>query len=320
MRMLSFLIALAAIGVMGFATQRGGTCTVAAIEEIVCERRIGRLLALVEASLWVGGGLILLNAAGVLAVAPAGYAAGLATIAGGAVFGIGAFVNRACAFSTVARLGAGDWSYLATPVGFFLGSLLTLRLPPPMRLNEGSIVLEASTWLAVLSVALVAVRMVTHGRAIRRQGIAPLAHLWSPHVATTVIGLTFLIAFVMVGSWTYTDTLVAFAHGTMVDLAPRLLLCTALVAGAIVGAWTAGRFRPLIPTTTSVARCLAGGMLMGVGTMLIPGSNDGLILVGMPLLRPYAWAAFASMCLAIYAATRVASLASGAKPDAAAPG
>ena len=59
---------------------------------------------------------------------------------------------------------------------------------------------------------------------------------------------------------------------------------------------------------------------MGVGTMLIPGSNDGLILVGMPLLRPYAWAAFASMCLAIYAATRVASLASGAKPDAAAPG
>ena len=38
---------------------------------------------------------------------------------------------------------------------------------------------------------------------------------------------------------------------------------------------------------------------MGWGSLLIPGSNDGLILVGMPLLRPYAWAAFATMYLVI---------------------
>ena len=34
----------------------------------------------------------------------------------------------------------------------------------------------------------------------------------------------------------------------------------------------------------------------------MPGANDGLILVGMPLLWPYAWIAFAAMCLAIAAA------------------
>ena len=39
-----------------------------------------------------------------------------------------------------------------------------------------------------------------------------------------------------------------------------------------------------------------------MGHLLIPGSNDGLILIGMPLLRPYAWLAFATMCVTIAAA------------------
>ena len=44
---------------------------------------------------------------------------------------------------------------------------------------------------------------------------------------------------------------------------------------------------------------VAGGALMGAGSSLIPGSNDGLIPVGLPLLRGYAWLAFASMCATI---------------------
>ena len=41
---------------------------------------------------------------------------------------------------------------------------------------------------------------------------------------------------------------------------------------------------------------------MAWGTLLIPGGNDGLILVGMPLLWPYAWLAFLAMCISIAAA------------------
>jgi len=41
---------------------------------------------------------------------------------------------------------------------------------------------------------------------------------------------------------------------------------------------------------------------MAWGSLLIPGSNDGLILVGMPLLWPYAWLAFGTMCVTIAAA------------------
>jgi len=40
-------------------------------------------------------------------------------------------------------------------------------------------------------------------------------------------------------------------------------------------------------------------MLMAWGSVLFPGGNDGLILLGMPLLRPYAWVAFVTMCATI---------------------
>ena len=164
-----FLIALTAIGLMGFATQRGGTCTVAAVEEIFVERRFGRLAALVEASLWVGGGLVLLNVAGLLPGMPVGYAAGATTVVGGALLGIGAFVNRTCAFGSIARLGSGDRAYLATPVGFFLGSLAIIHLPTPAQLAEGSSLLQASAWLAILCILFFAVRLFAHGWTIRRK-------------------------------------------------------------------------------------------------------------------------------------------------------
>ena len=34
---------------------------------------------------------------------------------------------------------------------------------------------------------------------------------------------------------------------------------------------------------------------MGWGSQWIPGGNDGLILMGMPLLWPYAWVGFLVM-------------------------
>ena len=59
---LGFALAALCAGVMGFAIQRGGTCTVAAVEEIVDKHSARRLLALGEASLWVAGGLLLAQA------------------------------------------------------------------------------------------------------------------------------------------------------------------------------------------------------------------------------------------------------------------
>jgi toxin CptA len=126
--------------------------------------------------------------------------------------------------------------------------------------------------------------------------------VWSPHAATTVIGISFLFMLLLVGAWAYTDVLAELAHGMAASLAARGALFVALLLGAAVGGWTAGRFRSTRLTAGQLVQCLDGGILMGWGSLLIPGGNDGLILVGMPLLWPYAWVAFAAMCVTIAAA------------------
>jgi len=130
---------------------------------------------------------------------------------------------------------------------------------------------------------------------------------WTPHAATLVIGAAFAVLLVLAGTWAYTDVLAELARGMAQGVTTRVLLALGLLGGAIAGGWRAGRLRWQPPTPRALARCLAGGVLMGWGSLLIPGSNDGLILVGMPLLRPYAWAAFATMCLVIAAASVVRS-------------
>ena len=119
------------------------------------------------------------------------------------------------------------------------------------------------------------------------------------------MGLAFLLACVTLGSWAYTDTLVTFARGEASGFARHASLACALLAGAIVGGWSGGTFRHPPPRFAVVVRCLAGGCLMGVGASMIPGGSDALVLLGMPLLWPYAWLAFASTCVTIYAACRL---------------
>ena len=50
---------------------------------------------------------------------------------------------------------------------------------------------------------------------------------------------------------------------------------------------------------------------MAWGSLLIAGSNDGLILIGIPLLRPYAWVAFLTMCVTIGTALVIEKMAAG---------
>ncbi len=49
-------------------------------------------------------------------------------------------------------------------------------------------------------------------------------------------------------------------------------------------------------------RNLGGGALMGLGTALLPGGNDALVLYGIPSLSPHALPALATMVIGIAAA------------------
>jgi toxin CptA len=301
------VVAVLCAGLMGYAIQRGATCTVAAVDELLNKRKANRLIAMGEASLWVAGGLALANLFGVLPTMPAAYPVGVWVFIGAALLGFGAWLNGACVFGAIARLGSGDPNYVATPIGFYLGCLTVGPLfsaPSPIKLAAESPVLQASSVVALLFVAFAAWRVVP---PLVKQAMAPRAgaahavaqRVWSPHAATGVIGVTFVVILLLVGVWAYTDVLAQLARGSSMSLVLGVLCLLALYAGALIGGWTAGRLRAVRPTAAGAAKCLAGGAMMAWGTLLIPGSNDGLILIGMPLLRPYAWLAFAIMCLTI---------------------
>jgi toxin CptA len=319
------VLALAAMlaAVMGASIQRGATCLVAAVDEIVTQGRARRLLAMAEAAAWVGGGLVVARALDALPRVPVGVAPALATVAGAAMLGAGAWVNRACVFGAIARFASGDAAYLATPLGFFAGCVVFDRWPPgapPRLLAPGAPLLEAASMgrslAAGLALALAAAAIVRVGwaaaavvRRARVQANAPgplalgrglvLAPLQSPHAATVLIGLAFLALMRLAGPWAYTDVLADWARGRMADALVGGTLLVALYAGAAWG----GRHRPgrwrTRPAARDLLRCLAGGAMMGWGSQWIPGGNDGLILMGLPLGYPYAWLAVGTMALSM---------------------
>ncbi len=307
-----FWFAALCVGTMGYAIQRGATCTVAAVDEVLTKRTTRRLAAFVEASLWVAGLLAVAQVAGLLERPPVGYALTQWTVIGGALLGLGAFVNGACVFGAIARLGSGQWAYVFTPLGFYLGCLSVESIfgsPEHSPLRETSLVLQGSTGVAVLFLGFAAWRLGKGVRAslLAREGKkqdlnAPAPStlpIWSPHAATTVIAITFALMVLTAGVWAYTDVLAQFARGMSQHLVFGAALLVALWLGAVIGGVTAGRWSSTPLSAVDVLRCLAGGALMGWGSLLIPGSNDGLILIGMPMLWPYAWVGFATMCATI---------------------
>jgi uncharacterized membrane protein YedE/YeeE len=299
----AFAIAAVCAALMGFAIQRGGTCLVAAVDEAVSKRRATRLVALAEASLLVAAGMVAAQLLGILPMAPRAFAVTGWTVVGGMIMGLGAYLAGACVFGAIARIGNGEAAYLLVPGGFFLGCLGAVKLGMsrlPHAVAAHSPVLGEALLFAGPLLLIVAWRLLHVARSLRRREL--LSYVWSPHVATGVIGVTFVILFIAVGAWNYTDYLAEAARHMASRGADRGFLLLALFAGALVGGWTAGRIRPAMPTVSAIARCLGGGMLLGLGGSLVPGANDGLILLGLPLLYPHAWVAFASMLAAIAAA------------------
>ncbi len=313
----AYVVAAICAGLMGYAIQRGATCTVAAMDDLVRKRSLDRLGSMVEASLWVVGGLLIAQALYLPVKMPAGYAVTYLTCLGAGLLGMGAYVNRACVFGAIARLGSGEWAYLATPLGFYAGCVSFPHVFPlvaQQRLPYDSAVLHAPPWIALPFGAFMLWRLVRPlfhafagpaappGSLPVRLGRCLAVRVWSPHAATTMIGVTFLFMLLLVDAWAYTDALADLARGMSANLFARCLLGLALLAGAMLGGWTAGRWRSTPVSVAQLSKCLSGGLMMGWGSLLIPGGNDGLILVGMPLLWPYAWVAFLTMCMTIGAA------------------
>lgn len=292
-----FLLAACCAGVMGYAIQHSGTCMVAAIDELLDGRRTERLLALVEAGLWVSGSILVWRQLGGHAALPVGYLPSASSALGGILLGLGALLAGACMFGAVARIGSGQVSYVMTPFGYFIAcAVFAPRFGQRPPMVGGAPLLDAG-WLIVPLTLFAIWRGYGAWQAARRGEFA--AHVWEPHQATTVIGIAFSLLLILVGPWAYTSALLALAKGQDAGIAVKLALFAVLLTGAIIGGWHAGLLRLRLPQAPQSLRCLAGGALMGLGSLLVPGGNDELVLLGLPLLQPYAALAAGAMALAI---------------------
>ncbi len=303
--MLPAIVGLALAVVAGFATQRGTICAVAAVDQAIVRGDGRRFVALIEAGLWAIFVLTVARWAGVDRLsAMTGHAVSLSVALGGAVFGLGAVLNGACAFGSAAKLGQGDLAFVGTAVGLYLGALgAHFVMEGPVAIsNAGPIAaapLAAAVPIAVLFVALQIFR-VTKGGKIRRSLASLTARRWSPSLAVAAIGASNGLMALVIAAWPFSTLLTELAVAGHAGGAPlKVALALALVGGATLGSVTSGRFRLRWPGLGYAAEKLGAGALMGVGAYLVPGGNDALVLFGVPLLHPHALVAFGTMTAAI---------------------
>ena len=290
---------------MGYAIQRGATCTVAAVDEIVAQAQGRRLLACWRPR--CGSPAARSSpAAAPAAGMPAGYAvSGLDCDRRRAARPRRLF-NGACVFGAIARFGSGDWAYLVTPLGFYLGCLSVGALfGAPMPHAARRIARVAGVGVRRAAVRRASPCGASSGRGSARGGgptgwhEAIAARIWSPHAATT------------------RDRHHLRRHARCSSAAGPTPTCSPSSRAA----WRPASARARCsrsparrrgrsaagPPASSAAHAVASAAAAllrrrradGLGQPALPGGNDGLILVGMPLAWPYAWLAFATMCVTI---------------------
>jgi hypothetical protein len=276
------LIALLSFA-LGFALNRGSICTVIATADLVARRRPARSIALLESALWAGLVYALLNVSPFMPEGwlPLGY-----LVVGTVLFAVGSYVNGACVFGSIGHFGNGDVEFALVFVGIFivkyiepLTNLLPAQPPLSMPLPGGALPLAG-----ILALLMLARLAVTH-REKRNFGLLS--------VTMAAVGLTFalLVTFTPLFSITASiETIISVPVAGAVTIAG---MCLGSIASA---ALRERRFMIQWPTWQGGMRHLAGGMLMGLGAVLIPGGNDTLLLVGLP---GAAWQAFVSYALLV---------------------
>ena len=286
----ALILSLAAVlaGVIGFAVHRASLCTVGAVEELLTTRRAFMLASFVKTVLWVVGVTLLVAWA-----LPAdfgqisGWKLSILTIAGGAIFGVGAVFNAGCAFSTLTRLGSGDVGMVASLTGFVVGAsayAVTTGAGLTVATVETTAALSSEgPWRLPVTVALVlwmALELMRLSRSAgpgdwRQRLLAPRYRL---STAAVLMGVSNAVLYTLIGVWSYTrvfgQAARSAATGTPSPPAILWILFVALIGGIALSAWQGRRFRWQWRPQRRWAVYGAGGVFMGLGAALLAARPD----------------------------------------------
>lgn len=307
---------------IGFAIRRASICAVAAARQSAHGGRHTRLRAFATAACWSGVVLLpLASLAPQIAVLSPGYAITFMAIAGGAMFGLGAYVNGACAFGTLSHLAGGETNYLGTLVGIFIGAALAAMLPfhpdtpAPSTLTLSSV---AGVLLLLAFAGMAATGLRNHlGRRRRRNHGRRAPRRLGASTALLIIGIGGALLHATAGEWTYMAVLSDRA-ASLVSQDPSDTNLTvfagsgALIAGGVFAAYRSGRIRWRRPASRKFAIRIIGGAMMGIAAAIVPGGNDVMLLYGVPSAAPHAIAAYITMMVVLYGVFRMKGIRSNA--------
>lgn len=312
--------------ILGFAAHRASVCTVRAIAEITSTRAGYMLASIGKSAMWVVAITLpffwLMPAAG---MSLSGWPLTSFALIGGFLFGVGAAVNGACAYSTMARLVDGEGGMLMTVFGFALGvfgfvvllNLHWLSRPVPAPTLVGMLIGWA--WLIGGIFLMWALYELLRLWRTRPSGV-PLMQLvfarqYRLSSAAMVIGLSGAAIFLLIGSPGYTATLQSLIEGYIgagtLPSATRWILLIAVLSGMALSTLQRHSFRIDWRPRLMWIRNIVGGTLMGFGTALLPGGNDALVLYGIPALSPHAMPAFLALAVGVIAGLEVMRRAFG---------
>jgi hypothetical protein len=284
--------------VLGFAMNYGSICTFIATTELVSERRPARFLALAECAVWAAVGYIVLDT---LPAMQSGWSPLLHMVGAAILFGVGVYVNGACIFGSVGRFGNGELEFGFT----FLGILVILSLDAVLELRPDPMPISAAPPLALEALLVVLPAFLFLRLAVSFKSETNFRRLT---LAMGTIGMTSATLSAFAPRFSITTSI-----GSMLSIpVTSSLIFVCMFAGSLVSARIRRhRFSLTWPTWRSVSRRIMGGILMGFGALLIPGGNDTLLLVGLPM---GAWQAFLAYLLMVSAlAALIAGFGSAAQ-------
>lgn len=306
------IVACLFAALLGFAAHRASICTVRAVAEVLSARTAFMLASIGKSALWVIALTVPFLWLMPAAVAPiAGWRLTATSLTGGLVFGVGAAINGACAYSTMTRLMDGEVRMAFSIGGFAAGILVFLALVDAQWIARPA---QAPALIgAVLAFALV-LSLVLLGWAVyelpriwrKRPPDMRVHHLvlapqYRLSTAALLIGMSSTVIFLLIGSPGYTITLQGLVQGMIgasaFPNAARWTLLLAVLAGMLLSTVQRGSFRLDWRPQASWLRNILGGALMGLGTAMLPGGNDALILYGVPSFSPHALPSYIALLL-----------------------
>jgi uncharacterized protein len=310
--MAALVVTAVLAAVLGFATHRASICTVRAIAELMSSRRAFMLASVGKSILWASAITIPFYLFSMTAP-PQHGAWQLSSMAalGGFVFGLGAAMNGACVYSTMARLADGEGGMFIAVLGFGFGivgfvSLLDagwLSRPSPTMPQIGALI----GWTA--AVVLLALALYEAMRLWRtrppdaRTSELVFAHQYRLSTAAMLIGLAAGLIYLIAGPYGYATTVQQGVEAVLgrrpSPEIERWVLLAAALAGMFASTMQRKSFRLDWRPRPRWLMNLAGGALMGLGVALAPGGNDSLVLYAIPTLSPHALPTYAALALGI---------------------